>query len=49
MSFETYSLLAIPLLYLYNGKRGYDSKAFRWITYLYFPVHLVVLFLIFAL
>ncbi|MGN1262325.1 MAG: TraX family protein [Candidatus Enteromonas sp.] len=49
MSFETYCLLSIPFLYLYNGKRGYDGKVYRYVTYLYFPVHLVVLFLIFAL
>lgn len=49
MSFETYSLLAIPFLYFYSGKRGYDSKAWRIFSYAYFPAHLVVLFLIFAL
>ena len=49
MSLETYALLAIPFIYLYNGKRGYDSKPFRIFTYLYFPLHMAVLYLIFAL
>ena len=49
MQLQSYCLLAIPLLYLYSGKRGYDSKAARWIFYLYYPVHLAILFLIFSL
>ena len=47
MPLQTYCLLSMPLLYLYSGKRGYDSKAFRIFTYAYFPVHLGILILIF--
>ena len=49
MSLETYCLFATPFLYFYNGKRGYDSKIYRFIAYWYFPVHLIVLFLIFSI
>lgn len=49
MQIQSYALLALPLIYLYSGKRGYDSKVFRIISYLYFPVHLIILYLIFAL
>lgn len=49
MSMQTYALLSTPILYLYNGKRGYDSKPFRIFSYFYFPVHLVILFLLFSL
>ena len=49
MSVQSYALLAMPLLYLYSGKRGHDSKPFRIISYLFFPVHLIILFLIFAI
>ena len=49
MSWESYCLLAIIPLYLYSGKRGYDSKIFRIVTYLYYPVHMVLLILIFGL
>ncbi len=49
MGLQTYALLCMPLLYLYSGKRGYDSKPMRWITYLYYPVHMAILILIFWL
>ena len=45
--FQAWSLLAIPFLLLYNGKRGYDSKPFRVFSYLFFVVHLVLIFVIF--
>lgn len=45
--FQSYAILAIIPIFLYNGKRGYNSKAFRIISYLYFPVHLIIIFLIF--
>lgn len=41
---QWYSLLAIPLLALYNQKRGkYNIKP---LFYIFYPVHLVVIFLI---
>ncbi len=43
---RTYCVLAAPFILLYNGKRGYDSKAFRVASYSYFPAHLVIIFLI---
>ncbi|MBQ7250108.1 MAG: hypothetical protein IJS37_02020 [Bacilli bacterium] len=49
MGLQSYCLLALPLLFLYSGKRGYDSKPMRWITYLYYPVHMAVLLAIFWL
>ena len=49
MKIQTYCLITLPLLYLYSGKRGYDSKPMRWITYLYYPVHMGILLLIFWL
>lgn len=49
MPMQSYCLLAIPLIFLYSGKRGYDSKAFRYITYFFYPVHLAILFFIFSL
>lgn len=49
MQMQSYCLLAILPLYFYSGKRGYDSKAFRFISYFYYPVHLAILFLIFSL
>lgn len=49
MSFESYCLLAIIPILLYSGKRGYDAKWFRVFSYLYYPVHMLLLILIFGL
>ena len=37
---QTLSLIALPLLWLYNGKRGRDDRR---LFYLYYPAHLCVL------
>lgn len=37
------SLLTIPLLLLYNGSRG--KTKMKWFFYLYYPAHLVVIYL----
>ena len=49
MAVQSYCLLAAIPLFFYSGKRGYDSKAFRYVSYFYYPVHLAILFLIFSL
>ncbi|MBO5523711.1 MAG: hypothetical protein J5986_08580 [Roseburia sp.] len=38
--------LAIPLLALYNGKRGKKSKAVSWFFYIFYPMHLIILFIL---
>lgn len=38
---QKYSLLALPLLALYNGKRG--KWKLKWLFYFYYPAHLVFL------
>lgn len=35
--------LALPILYLYNGKRGNVGKFNKWIFYAYYPLHLIVI------
>ena len=47
MSWQSYCLLAIPFMLLYSGKRGYNAKWFRVFSYAFFPMHLIILFLIF--
>ena len=42
------SLAAIPILF-YNGKRGYNAKWFKYGSYLYFPLHLIIIFLVFVI
>lgn len=38
------SLLSVPLLCFYNGKRG--NKNFKYLFYVYYPIHLIVIWLI---
>ena len=47
MPLQTYCLLATPILFFYSGKRGYNAKWWRIFSYSFFPVHLIILFLIF--
>lgn len=46
---ETWALMSIPIILLYSGKRGYNAKWFQYASYLYFPGHLVIIYLIFYL
>lgn len=48
-SIASFSLISGFFLILYNGKRGYDAKWFRWATYLYYPVHIIIIGAIFVL
>ena len=49
MPWQIYSLFTfIPILF-YSGKRGYNAKWFQYGCYIYFPVHLIIIYLIFAL
>ena len=41
-SVQFYSLLAIPLLALYNGKRG--TKKLKYVFYVFYPLHLIVIY-----
>ncbi|WP_316568807.1 TraX family protein [Neobacillus sp. YIM B06451] len=37
--------LVIPLLALYNGERGKKSKLIQWTFYVFYPAHLIILYL----
>ena len=43
------AIIAGALLLLYNGKRGYNAKWFQYGCYLYYPLHLLLIFGIGAL
>lgn len=43
---QGFALFALPLIWLYNGKQGYHAKWFRYVCYGFYPVHLLLLFLI---
>lgn len=40
---EALALLSLPLLWLYNGKPGSQSKAIQYACYAFYPVHLAVI------
>ncbi len=40
---------ALPLLYLYNGEGGKSSRFTKWFFYWFYPVHLLVLGIIFRI
>ena len=43
---QSFALLALIPIWLYNGKQGYHSKWFKYFCYAFYPVHLFVLFVI---
>lgn len=43
-SLQWWALLALPLIWLYNGQKG--RRLPRYVMYLYYPAHLLVIFLI---
>ncbi|MDY0214279.1 MAG: TraX family protein [Bacilli bacterium] len=46
MNMQSYAIITIPLLILYNGRLGHNGKTFRIVYYGFFPVHLILLALI---
>lgn len=47
VALQSFSLISIPLLLLYNGKLGHNSRSWRIIYYSFYPVHVVMLALLF--
>lgn len=43
------SYIAVPFLFLYNGHRGIRSRVFDWCYRLFYPAHLMVLYLLLQL
>lgn len=41
------ALLALPIIWLYNGERGYHKKWWQYFCYAFYPLHMMVLYLIF--
>lgn len=44
---QLFAIIASVFILFYNGKRGYNAKWFKYFSYSYYPVHLVLLFAIF--
>lgn len=43
---QSFALLALIPIWLYNGQKGRGGKAFQWAYYLYYPLHMIVLVLL---
>ena len=41
------ALLALPIIWLYNGELGYHKKWWQYFCYAFYPLHMLVLYLIF--
>ncbi len=44
--FQSFYLLALPLIFRYNGQKGRGSKVLQYGFYAFYPVHLLMLWLI---
>jgi hypothetical protein len=40
---QYYALLSLPIIWLYSGKAGYQSKSLKTFNYLFYPLHMVVI------
>ena len=46
---QLFSIVSGALILLYSGKRGYNAKWFQIGTYIYYPLHIVILFVIYII
>ena len=46
---QIYGIISGAFILLYNGRRGYNRKWFQYGSYLYYPLHLAIIVLIFVL
>lgn len=49
MGAQSYAILTVFLLFLYSGKKGRSPKWFQAFSYAFYPLHFVVLYLIYEL
>ena len=47
--YNTYFIISFPFILLYNGKRGFNNKIVNGAFYLYYPLHIGIIALIFIL
>ena len=46
---ESYAILSVVFIFLYSGQLGYNKKWFKYGAYIYFPLHIVIIFVIFLI
>lgn len=42
-SIELWALLSLPVLWLYNGQRGFSGRALQYGFYAFYPIHILIL------
>ncbi|MEG1739274.1 MAG: TraX family protein [Bacilli bacterium] len=47
--FQSYAILSVLFIFFYNHERGYKNKYSQYAFYIYYPVHLAIIFGIFML
>lgn len=43
---QGFALLSLPIIWMYNGKKGYNKTWFRYFCYGFYPAHALILFLL---
>ena len=46
---QTYAIISGAFILLYSGNRGYNAKWFKYFSYAYYPLHILVIYGLFAL
>lgn len=46
---QGFGLLAMPFIYLYNGKKGNKTKAFQYFCYAFYPLHMIIIYFVFKM
>lgn len=46
---QSFMFISILVLFFYNGRKGYSNKIVQYGFYLYYPLHIVIIYLIFHL
>ena len=46
---QTFAMLSLIPIYLYNGKKGIRSKAFQYFCYSFYPAHMLLLYVIYRI
>ena len=49
LDIQLFAMLAGAFILLYNGRRGYNKKWFQYGSYLFYPVHLAIIYLVFEI
>ena len=49
ISLQSWAMCSAIIVFFYNGERGYNKPWFKYGSYLYFPLHIAVIFIIFSI